>query len=193
LNDDEVEKNGPTESVPSPAPARPAIPRGRWVWPFIGIAFIAVILLGWLALFVQQQLEPAQQLNLDELQAARKLWDAKKPKDYQMLYTVQRGGVRGKDQYFVEVKGNHVRSVLMNGNERLPPDKLDYHSMDALFNDIERFLHRDAQPGSPKTFCRGYFDTEDGHLQKFIRRVVGGTESVEIKVEEFRPGGRKAD
>ena len=82
-----------------------------------------------------------------------------------------------------------MQSVILNGTERLPEEQFLYHSMPGLFNDIEVFLQRDARPGSPQTFCRGYFDRDDGHLPLFIRRVSGGTERVEIKVEEFKPGG----
>jgi Family of unknown function (DUF6174) len=159
----------------------------NWVWTFIGIALVAVVLLTWLALFIYQQIAPDSQLKLDQLRAARERWEAKKIKDYQMVYTVLRAGDAKKDQFFVDVRGGKVHEVVMNGQERLPEEKLEYHSMAGLFNDIELFLQRDSQPGSPPTFCRGYFDSADGHLLQFIRRVVGGTERVEIKVEEFRP------
>jgi hypothetical protein len=160
--------------------------KGRsWLWYAIGIAFVAIILLTWLALFIHQQLNPDQQLQLGQVEAARKLWEAKGSKDYQMLYTVQRGGQQSKDQFFVEIRGGKVQSVVLNGKERLPEDQFDYHSVPGLFRDIEIFLERDARPGSPSTFCRGYFDSTDGHLLLFVRRVIGSTERVEIKVDEF--------
>jgi Family of unknown function (DUF6174) len=171
-------------SFPPPA-------RKPWVWYFLGIALVAGGLLLWLALFIQQQLAPAQQLRVDQLLAARRLWEARKIDEYQMVYTVQRGGDSKKDQYYVEVRGGKVRSVIFNGKEPLPENQLEYHSMAGLFSDIERFLGIDARPDSPQTFCRGYFDAQDGHLILFVRRVVGRPESVEIKVEEFRPGGGK--
>jgi Family of unknown function (DUF6174) len=148
-------------------------------------------LLLWLALFIQQQLAPEQQLSADQVVAARKLWESRKIDDYRMLYTVQRGGGAKKDQYYVDVRGGKVQSVIFNTKEPLPENQMEYHSMAGLFNDIERFLWIDAKPDSPATFCRGYFDAQDGHLILFVRRVVGRPESVEIKVEEFRPGGGK--
>jgi hypothetical protein len=167
-------------------------PNRNWLWYFIGIALVTVVLLTWLALFVYQQTLPAQQLKLEQLQAARRLWDAKGSKDYQLLYTVQRGGGQSKDQFFVTVRGGKVESTIFNGKEGLPTDQLDFHSMRGLFIDIEQFLRHDAEPNSPQTFCRGYFDSEDGHLMLFVRRVVGGSERVEIKVEEFRPMADKS-
>jgi Family of unknown function (DUF6174) len=168
--------------------AEPSKNHRNWLWYFIGIALVAAILLTWLALFISQQLDRKNQLQPEQLLAARKRWQAKKTMEYQMVYTVQRGGVSGKDQYFVDVRGGKVQTVVLNGKERLPEDKLEYHSMTGLFNDIELFLQRDSQPGSPGTLCRGYFDSDDGHLGLFVRRVYGGSESVEIKMEEFRPG-----
>jgi hypothetical protein len=166
---------------PSPAKNR------NWIWYFIGIALVTTILLTWLALFVHQQMQPGKQLKLEQLQAARRLWDAKGSKDYLLLYTVQRGGDKSKDLFFVTVRGGKVESAILNGKERLPPDQLDYHSMRGLFIDIEQFLRRDAQPDGPRILCRGYFDSEDGHLLEFTRSVSDPPERVIIKVEEFRP------
>jgi hypothetical protein len=75
---------------------------------------------------------------------------------------------------------------MLNAKELLPAEQFEHHSMEGLFNTIEADLNRDAQPGSPRTFCRGYFDAEDGHLHLFVRRVAGTPERVEIKVDEFK-------
>jgi hypothetical protein len=168
-------------------------PKGRsWIWYFVAVALLGVILLGWLWLYVQQQLEPGQQLHLEQLAAARSKWKGSDIKDYQMLYTVTRGGEGGgRDRFFVVVKGGKVQSVVMNGDQHLPPEQYDYRSMDGLFNDIDRFLHIDAKEGAPQTFCRGYFDADDGHLTRFVRRVVGTKESVDIRVEEFKPSAAR--
>jgi Family of unknown function (DUF6174) len=146
---------------------------------------VAAILLTWLALYIRNELDPAKQLNLEQLRTARNLWQEKGPKDYQMLYKVRRS--RDTDTYFVEVRGGRVVSVVYNGKEHLPPDKWEYHSMVGLFTDIELFLKHDAQPNSPQTFCRGYFAKDDGRLVQFVRRVVGSEERVDIFVETFKP------
>ena len=153
-----------------------------WLWTFIGIAFISIVLLGWLALFISQQSE--RQLTLEQLMAARKVWDAKGSKDYKMLYFVQRSNT-SKDEFYVEVRGGKVQSVLFNNGEHLPPEKLVYHTMSALLDDIEVFLKLDAQPGSTKAQNRASFASDDGHLLWFNRRFPGG--GVDIRVEEFRP------
>jgi hypothetical protein len=157
----------------------------RWIWYFAALGLVAAILLTWLALFIRQQLDPANQLSLEQLRTARKLWNEKNLKDYQMLYTVKRGGEPGADTFFVEVRGGEVQSVLLNQKEWLPEDKRKYHSMTELLNNIEVFLKRDAQQDAPKTFCRGWFNSDDGHLVMFVRRVTGSREAVEIDVKQF--------
>jgi hypothetical protein len=168
-----------------PTPPRPS-KRGSSVWYFVALALVAGVLLLWLALFIQVQLEPGTQLKLEQLRAARQAWQLKGPKTYEMVYSVKRGGQSNADSFFVVVRGGVVQSVIMNGKIPLEKDQFDYHSMPGLFKDIEIFLQRDAAPGSPPTFCRGWFSAEDGRLMHFVRRVVGSTEAVEIDVKEFK-------
>jgi hypothetical protein len=159
----------------------------RWLWVFLAVGAVAAALLTWLAIYVRTELDPANQLNLEQLKAARKIWDEKGPKDYQMLYKVRRSGEKQQDSYFVEVRGGKVVSVVLNGDQRLEPRLMEYHSMTDLFNSIELFLKQDAEPNRAQIFCRGYFDQADGHLVQFVRRVGGTNESVDIRVETFKP------
>jgi hypothetical protein len=166
----------------------PTVKNRNWLWIFIGLGLLAAVLLTWLALFIQEQLLPGKQLQRDQLAAARNLWKEKGSKNYQMLYIVKRGGQAGEDNYFVEVRGGEVRIVTLNG-KALPEHQWHYHSMDGLFEHIDRFLIRDAEPNAPRTYCRGYFSNQDGSLALFVRRVVGSQtrEAVEIEVKEFKP------
>ena len=160
----------------------------NWLWYFIALTLLVFLLLGWLYLFIQEQLEPGRQLKREDLLAAQRLFEQKGPKSYQMLYTVQRGRGTDKDTYFVEVRGGKVVSAVMNGLLKLEePEQRDSRSMPGLLRDIERFLLLDAKPDAPRTFCRATFDNEDGHLIQFQRQVIGGPERVAIRVEEFRP------
>jgi hypothetical protein len=158
----------------------------RWLWFFVAVGVASAAAVTWLALHIRSQVDPAKQLTLEQLRAARQLWEEKGPKDYQMLYKVRRGGDSQVDTYYVEVRGGQVVSVVYNSTQHLEPSKYTYHSMSGLFNDIERFLKLDAQPNSPQTFRRGYFDSDDGHLLKFERQVIGGPERVQIWVETFK-------
>lgn len=163
----------------------------RWLWFFVVVGVVSAAAVTLLALYIRNQLGPANQLTLDQLRAARKVWDEKGPKDYQMLYKVRRGGDSNVDTFYVEVRGGQVISVLFNSTEHQKPDQYLHHSMPALFNFIERFLKLDAQPNSPQSYRRGYFDSDDGHLLKFERQVIGGPERVQIWVETFKPTAAK--
>jgi hypothetical protein len=164
-----------------------APPKSRsWLWYFIGLTLLAIVLIGWLWLFIQEQLAPGRQLKMEQLVAARKRWQDKKITDYQMLYTVHRGS-GSKDEFFVVVKGGKAQEVVLNHDQKLRPDQLEDHSMSGLFNDIERFVAMDEKPDAPRTFRQGIFDSDDGHLVYFRRQVLGGPERVEIDVKEFKP------
>jgi hypothetical protein len=167
-----------------------ATPKSRtWLWYFFGLTLLAIVLIGWLLLFIQEQLAPGRQLKLEQLVAARMRFQEKKISDYQMIYTVHRGD-KSHDEFFVVVKGGKVQGVLLNHQQKLRLDQLEDHSMVGLFNDIERFVKMDEKPGAPQTFRQGIFDNVDGHLIFFRRQVLGGPEGVEINVKEFRPEGK---
>jgi hypothetical protein len=54
--------------------------------------------------------------------------------------------------------------------------------MNALFHFIEVFMEHDQKPGQPRTFTKATFDPTDGHIVRYIRRVTGTNERLEIKV-----------
>jgi hypothetical protein len=170
--------------------APPSTPGRSSLWYFIGLTLLAVVLVGWLYLFVQEHLAPTRQLKMEQLVAARQRWDASKITDYQMIYTVQRGGGTSSDEFFVVVKDGKVQDVVLNHAQHLPPDQFNNHSMRGLFNDIERFLQMDERPDASRTFRQGIFDSSDGHLVYYRRQVLDGPERVEIDVKEFKPGSK---
>jgi hypothetical protein len=153
----------------------------RWIWFFVTLAVLTVLAITVLAVYnLRLQLKPEQ------LAAARKLWEQKGPRDYQFKYTVRTGDERDGDEFVVQVRGSTVTSVKLNGR-LLDKDKYIYHSMDAKFDEIEEFLKKDAEKGRPRTYTRALFDSADGHLLHFVRRVMGTRERVEITVESLEP------
>jgi hypothetical protein len=82
----------------------------------------------------------------------------------------------------VQVRDGKVTSVTLDG-QPLEAWQYGYYGMPAMFNDIEMFLEQDSKPGQPRTFKKALFDANDGHIMKFIRRVMGSTERVEISVK----------
>ena len=145
-----------------------------WIWYFAILALLTVAAVITLISFnVQQQLKP------EKLVEARGLWNARGPASYDMVYT-QKGSVPGT--FKVRVRDQKVMSVIRDG-QPLEPRLYHYSDMPALFGFIEDFLRSDAEPGKPRTFTVASFDPNDGHLIHFVRRVMGGTERLEITVQ----------
>jgi hypothetical protein len=56
--------------------------------------------------------------------------------------------------------------------------------MPALFQILADFLRQDAERAKERrTFTTATFDAEDGHVTRFIRRVLGTPEQQDITVE----------
>ncbi|MCI0456826.1 MAG: DUF6174 domain-containing protein [Gemmataceae bacterium] len=160
---------------------RPAKRNRGWLWYFLVVVVLAV---GAAVTLVVYNL--GQQLTPEKLEAAHQLWEQKGPKDYEFRYTVRAGGEQEVvNRYAVVVRGGKVRSVTLNEQIQLPANKLAHHSMDRLFDDIERFLILDRQE-KRRVFQVAMFDPKDGHLIRFVRRVTATSERQEIKVEQFR-------
>jgi hypothetical protein len=152
----------------------------RWIWYFIilfALAFLATVVL--IVFNLQQQLKPEQ------LAAARALWKERGPADYTMSYTTRVNEETQADHYWAKVRGGKVVEAKYNG-EPEPAERRGYRGMEALFDDMERFMKKDSEPGSPKTYVRAIFDDQNtGGLRWYVRRVMGGRQRVEITVDTF--------
>src|SRR5262249_3157620 len=166
---------------PQATPTFPSPGTHRWPWYFATLAVLTVLAVTVLAVFnLRLQLKPEQ------LAAARKLWEQKGPPNYQLKYNVKKGDETEGDTFVVQVRDGRGTSVQLNGRPR-DKDHYFYHGMEALFDDIERFLKMDAEKGKPRTYMRGLFDPADGHLLHYVRRVMGSRERVEITVQSLEP------
>lgn len=153
-------------------------PNRRWLWYFATLVVLTAVSITTMIVYnLKQQLKPGQ------LAAAQAVWKQKGPRDYDLTYTKKVGE---PETYTVRVRNGAVVGAERNG-QPLEERQLHYHSMNALFADVERFLEMDAEPGRPKTFTIARFDPDDGHLRHYIRRVMGSTERAEITVEKFTP------
>jgi hypothetical protein len=127
-----------------------------------------------------------QQLKPEQVAAARKLWREKGPKSYQLAYRIKIGIDKEPDYYVVRVRNGEVISSTLN--ERLEEKRLFAdRGMEALFDWIERFLEMSSKPNQPKTFTIGSFDPNTGAVRKYVRRVAGSSERLEIVVEPVEP------
>jgi hypothetical protein len=178
LSDLPASPNGQAPPPPARAPARRR--NRRWVWFFAVLALLTVAATVTLIVY-----NLSQQLTREELAKARKLWEEKGPKDYEFRYTTRYGEDR-EDHYAVVVRGGQVRSVTLNNTIHLPREKLRHYSMTALFDQIEDFLDLDSKSGRPKVYKVGRFSPADGHLVRYVRRVMGSRERLEIVVEQFK-------
>ncbi len=152
-----------------------------WIWFF---AVLAVLTVAAISILVWYNLR--QQLKPEALAKARALWKEHRPSDYDLTYT-KKGSATGT--FALEVRNGKVVSVTLDGrpitqNDR-PLDPVFYprYDMSSLLDDIDKFLRLDREPSNPRTFTIAAFDPNDGHLIHYVRRVMGGTERIEITVQ----------
>jgi hypothetical protein len=162
----------------------------RWVWYFIVLVVLTVTacsILVWYNL--------RQQLKKEDLEKARSQWKRDRPPNYDLYYT-KRGSASGT--FAVEVRDGKVTSVALDGREitqddkPIDPSRYPRYDMTALMDDIQTFLEKDAEQGRPRTYSVATFDAADGHLIRYVRRVMGTSERIEINVQlkrldEIRP------
>lgn len=148
-------------------------PRNRnWIWFFLVLGFLAVS-----AVSISWFYNSRQQLTVDELARNRALWDQKGPKDYTLEYTLK-GGATGA--YVVQVRNGEV--VSAEPDERPLAVKRAYYGMPALYDDIETFMELDKK-SKRRPFQVATFHADHGGLIRFVRRVPGTSERVEINVK----------
>ena len=149
--------------------------RRRWVW------FFAVL---WLTgFYVFRAYWQKQQLTRQRLDEARSLWDQNRPRDYDLTYT-KKGSTEGK--FVVKVRGGKVKDVTLDGraltrdDRPLDPRFYPRYDMSGLFDDLDEFLKRDAEPGRQRSIALARFDPQDGHLLQYTRKVPGTSELIEL-------------
>lgn len=169
-------------SMPEPAP--PEKKNYAWIYYF---AFLFIASVGVTVFMIQFNL--SIQLKPEDLEAAHKLWEEKGPKNYDMFYSEQVNEDERKTVFAVKVRGGKVTEVLMNGKP-VEPTKVDgkehdprpYHSMDGKFRDMERFMKIDQEKDAPRVYVVADFDPSTGAVVKYIRRVMGTRQRVELRV-----------
>src|SRR5215471_15167439 len=156
-------------------------PRNRnWIWFFVVLTIlgIASITISWVY-NVKQQLTP------EELARNRELWEKQRPRDYVFEYVKKLGDA--EETYVVTVSGGKVQSVVMKpkgGTEEVPlrADQYGSYDMAGQFDQIERFLELDREPGARRGFNRARFDPQDGHLLSYDHSRGAAAKSVKIIV-----------
>jgi hypothetical protein len=168
---------------PEPTPPQSPPPRNNWGWMgyFVFIIVASVGVAGFMIWF-----NLSVQLTPEQLEEAHKRWKEQKIRNYNMLYTKRLNDDKKTDKFEVEVRGGEVKKVHLNGKplqtESKEDDPLAYHSMDRLFRDIERFMDIDQKPGAPKVYVTAIFDEKTGAIRRYIRRVMGSNQRIEMNV-----------
>lgn len=156
-----------------------------WLYYFI---FLFVASVGVMAFMIWFNL--SIQMTPEQLDAAMKTWEEKGPKSYDMIYTKRLNEEERAVRFAVKVRDRKVIEVLMDGKplEKSADQAGDpriYHSMTALYRDIETFQRHDAKPGAPKVYVTLKSREENGQLIEYIRRVMGSRQRVQIVVDKF--------
>ena len=143
------------------------MPRSRrWVWYFAALAILAAA-----AVAIPIAYNLSRQLTPEQVSAARALWHAHGPRDYDLDYLEKRdaGGATAERAYHVEVRGGRV--TASEGG-------LD---MEGMFDGIESALREDAASGR-HPYASATFDKVDGHPLRYVRRDRAAGERVEWTV-----------
>lgn len=161
--------------------ANARVPNRRWIWYFVVLVLLTIAAVATLIVY-----NLGQQLKREQLAAARELWKSNSLKSYQLTYTQKKGSDARAETYVVRVRSGKVVSVSLDGRP-LEKRLYSFFGMEALFDYILDFLEQDARPDRPRTFARARFDPDSGALRDYVRRVMGGSERVEIKVDSLVP------
>ena len=175
---------GPDQSPSPNGEAVPVAARRRthgWIWFFVALVVLALVAVTTIVVYRWNQM-----LTPERLEAARKLWQERGPKDYEFRYMKRIGRGNRPQEFDVVVKGGQVQSVTVDKKAHLPHRQLAYYSMDGLFDDIQRFMDRDSKPNQPRPTTMAQFDPTDGHVISYIHAGMGTQAQVTILVEQFK-------
>jgi hypothetical protein len=158
----------------SPAPRRENY---GWVYFFIfvfGAGILVALIMIWFTRSIQ--------LTPELLEAAKKRWQESKITDYNLTYKKK---LNDDDwmTFRVKFRKDKVQEVLMNGKPLQTEgeqDPLPYHSMDAYFRFLERFLDIDQKPDAPKVYFVADFDQKTGAIIRFTRYNRSDRQRVEM-------------
>ena len=158
-----------------------------WIWFFLFLA-----LMGGLAIAIPLVYNVQQQLRPEQLSAARRLWQEKAPADYDLEYQVRRqfdadseNQSPDLERFRLEVRNGQIVSIKKNG-EPLPLGEGKDHTIDALFDLMERNLEADNKSQGPRNFTHAQFDKSDGHPTVYVHRIMGSRQRLQIIVQLTR-------
>jgi hypothetical protein len=150
-----------------------------WLWYFLVLLLLAAVAASSLIVY-----NLGQQLSPEQLDSARRRWQAHGPRDYRLAYTIKRDD-QPVDHYAVRVHAGKVVLATVNGKP-VPAAERERVDMEGLFRLMDEHLRLREQAGQPKTFLRAHFDAVDGHVRSYVR-APRGQARLEITVEPPQP------
>jgi hypothetical protein len=177
----------------------------RWVVFFLLLAMLAAT-----GILIPLGYNLSLQLKAEDVATAKELWREHGPADYDLEYLVKvdsddaveyRVAVRSRRVMWVAshsgvVLSSELRDALgpalgcalrLCYNDVAPADELTkLHSIDAFFNLMESKLRDDVAVGG-RNYATATFDTKDGHPLRYIHRVRGSRERIELNVHLLAP------
>jgi len=180
-------------SLSDPRPVRKS---RRWVWFFVLLG-----LLGCVAVVVPILYNLSQQLQPEQLEAARRLWAEQGPADYDLTFEVTRDRDPQPERHIVLVRDGRVIHASCEGEMvylldtarvaiGLPIGGIRQgrgRDVPALFERIESLLAEHSREGV-RNFLVAEFDPKMGWPRRFIRRVRGTSMREEWRVRLWPAG-----
>lgn len=175
-----------------------ALSRQTWNW----VAFFVVLgILATTGVVLPIIYNLGQQLKPEQLAAARKLWQEKGPRDYDLTYAVTYDRERLAERHIVLVRNGKVvfascegeilvMSPAMSAAVGLPLGGVGQEGdrdMPAIFAHIEKLLNAEQTAGR-RNFIVAVFDPHEGYPRRFIWRLRGTKTREEWDVRLWRAG-----
>ena len=128
------------------------------------------------------------QMKPEDFAAAKKRWQDARIKNYNLDYKKRLNSEERWTNFSVKVRGGKVQEVLMDGkplekSAEADSDPRIYHSMDAQFSFIQRFLDIDQKPGAPRAYVSAVFDPATGAVLHYVRRLMAQRVELDYRLE----------
>jgi hypothetical protein len=141
----------------------------------IGVPLLLVAVFAGLNLYKSQRA-----LSREKLDAARQRWQVNGVKDYDVT-VVTSGSTQGI--YRLKVRGGKVVSAIMNESElALNAAQAQPWTVPGLFDALQGYLDWDADPKHGQAYTEVKFDSQKGHLVRYLR-MAPGQQRIVIDVE----------
>jgi hypothetical protein len=106
-------------------------------------------------------------LTPERLAAARELWAAAGPRDYDIEVQVEAGAPA---RYVVEVRNCKIVAAKVNGQPFEDPQRAYPWTVPGLFDIVlQEDLDNDHKPDCPPSYTQVEFDPTDGHPVRYLR------------------------